>query len=74
MRLTYWCGYWCGCWCGYWCDHLPLQLPDNQYQVRWVSPTFAISLKRAYTHAKCKGEINVLIILLFTEFFVFLHA
>ena len=39
MHLTYWCGYWCG----YWCDHPALQLSDNQWAVRRVSPTFAIS-------------------------------
>ena len=38
-----WCDTWCDHWCGHWCDYPPLQLPDNQYQVCWVSPTFAIS-------------------------------
>ena len=38
-----WCNCRCGCWCGYWCDYPPLQLSDNQWVVRRVSPAFAIS-------------------------------
>ena len=51
MHLTYWCGYWCG----YWCDHPVLQLSDNQWAVRRVSPAFAISAE-ACARTRAKSE------------------
>ena len=36
---------------GTWCDRPPLQVSDNQYQVRWVLPTFTISAE-ACAHAR----------------------
>ena len=42
---------------GTWCDHPPLQVSDNQYQVCWVSPTFAISAE-ACAHAREGRKIS----------------